>query len=208
MVLIVVESPGTFAELGAFSLSEPLRKKLLPIIDRQYRVSESFINTGPVRWIDQDSKFRPSIWVDLATILQGVDELKDRLGLLPKPTAARIPDLSASPKHLLFFICDLISVFGPAPLEHIEYYVQKILGKTPTPNCASLTGLAKSMDLIKVVTDQYGIDMYYRPLNNDKLSSFQNRRYLDLPSLRARIISVMLTFPQARAVFQLTGKYS
>jgi hypothetical protein len=33
LVVIIVESPGTFAELGAFSLSGPLRKKLLPIID-------------------------------------------------------------------------------------------------------------------------------------------------------------------------------
>src|SRR5437870_3249132 len=31
IVIIIVESPGTFAELGAFSLSNELRTKLLPI---------------------------------------------------------------------------------------------------------------------------------------------------------------------------------
>ncbi len=138
MVLIVVESPGTFAELGAFSLGDPLRKKLLPIIDIQYRESNSFINTGPVRWIDKDSDFKPTLWIDHSKILEVVDELKDRLSRLPKATTARIPDLSDSPKHLLFFICDLISVFGPVPLKHINYYVEKIIGKAPTPSCLSL----------------------------------------------------------------------
>jgi hypothetical protein len=42
MVVIIVESPGTFTELGAFSLSEPLRKKLLPILDSR---DPSFINS-------------------------------------------------------------------------------------------------------------------------------------------------------------------
>ena len=37
MVVIIVESPGTFAELGAFSLSDDLRKKLLPIVDTMCR---------------------------------------------------------------------------------------------------------------------------------------------------------------------------
>ncbi|MEO6390669.1 MAG: retron St85 family effector protein [Pyrinomonadaceae bacterium] len=51
MLVIIVESPGTFAELGAFSLSEPLRTKLLPILDIQFEGDDSFINTGPVKWI-------------------------------------------------------------------------------------------------------------------------------------------------------------
>lgn len=205
MVLIVVESPGTFAELGAFSLSDPLRKKLLPIIEIQYFKSESFINTGPVRWIDNDSDFRPTLWVDFSRILETVDELNDRLGRLPKNTTARIPDLSASPKHLLFFICDLISVFGPAPLTHVEYYVEKILGKAPTLSCATLIGLATAMGLVRKITHPLGSEMYYRPLDDGKLASFQNRRYLSLPSLRARIISVLLTIEDARSALHLTG---
>jgi hypothetical protein len=203
LVLIVVESPGTFTELGAFSISEPLRKKLLPIIDIQFREFGSFINTGPVRWIDQDSKFGPTLWVNFDRILQVVKELDDRLSRLPKPTVARIPDLASSPKHLLFFICDLISVFGPAPLEHIQYYVEKIIDASPIPKCISLIGLAKAMDLIKVVTDKYGIDLYYRPLENGKLVSFQNRRYLQLPSLRGIILSVMFNIDSARSVLEL-----
>jgi len=36
LVIVIVESPGTFAELGAFSNSDVLRRKLLAIVDSEY----------------------------------------------------------------------------------------------------------------------------------------------------------------------------
>jgi hypothetical protein len=35
LVIIIVQSPGTFTELGAFSLSPPLRRKMLAIVDEK-----------------------------------------------------------------------------------------------------------------------------------------------------------------------------
>jgi len=125
IVVIIVESPGTFAELGGFSLSDDLRKKLLPILDVKYRTGQSFVETGPVRWTDKDSVFRPAIWVNHESILEGAAALEDRLNkILPRPV--RIIDLAASLKHLLFFICDLVAVFGPCPSAHIAFYVGEI----------------------------------------------------------------------------------
>ena len=52
IVIIIVESPGTLAELGAFSLSDPLRKKLLPLLDKKYRTGQSFVavlHAGPTK---------------------------------------------------------------------------------------------------------------------------------------------------------------
>lgn len=88
LVLIVVESPGTFAELGAFSLSDPLRKKLLPLVDVRFQPDPSFINTGPVRWIDSDSLFGPTIWVDHNSILTAGPKIDERMKRLPRPTRA------------------------------------------------------------------------------------------------------------------------
>src|SRR4029077_14833460 len=68
VVMIVVESPGTYCELGAFSLSPGLRKKLLPLIDARFKGSQSFINTGPVRWIDSESRYGPTIYTDDSVI--------------------------------------------------------------------------------------------------------------------------------------------
>ena len=122
LVVIIVESPGTFAELGAFSLSDPLRKKILAIVDEPYvNHRQSFISTGPLRWIDSDSDFAPTIYVPLNRILQGVDKIEERISRIPKSRTVKISDLAASPKHLLFFLCDLISVIHPATEKMVEY---------------------------------------------------------------------------------------
>jgi hypothetical protein len=77
LVIIIVESPGTFAELGAFSLADPLRKKMLPIVDVKYRDQQSFISTGPLRWIDRESEFGPTIYATLPRVLEAVDKWKN-----------------------------------------------------------------------------------------------------------------------------------
>lgn len=205
MILIVVESPGTFAELGAFSLSDRLRKKLLPIIDKKYQSEESFINTGPVRWIDKDSQFKPTLWANQSRVLEVVGELEDRLALLPRPRARRIKDLSASPKHLLFFLCDLVTVFGPSPLEHIQYFVDRVLGKLPSTECRSLVALAKTMDLMQIVPDSDGANMYYRRLGKGGLFSLRHTNYIDIASLRAGVVGVMLMIRDARTALELAG---
>ena len=51
LILVIVESPGSFAELGAFSSDRPLRKSLAIIMQEKYSESESFIRYGPVQRI-------------------------------------------------------------------------------------------------------------------------------------------------------------
>lgn len=51
-LIIIVESVGTFCELGAFSFSKDLVDKLYIINDEQHREDKSFINRGPIRKIN------------------------------------------------------------------------------------------------------------------------------------------------------------
>jgi hypothetical protein len=48
-VVLVVESAGAIAELGAFANTDRLRPKLVCILDQRYRRDKSFINYGPLR---------------------------------------------------------------------------------------------------------------------------------------------------------------
>ena len=89
VVMIVVESPGTSCELGAFSLSPGLRKKLLPLIDISFKGSQSFINTGPVRWIDKESDYGPTIYGHHDVILEVMPEIERRLVLCDIVAAQR-----------------------------------------------------------------------------------------------------------------------
>ena len=54
-VVILVQSPGTFTELGAFSNHAKLKNKLILVIDPRYKKSQSFVMTGPVRYLRKET---------------------------------------------------------------------------------------------------------------------------------------------------------
>lgn len=203
LVIIIVESPGTFAELGAFSLSDSLRKKVLPLIDDGYRTHQSFISTGPVRWIDKDSNFAPTIYVKLSRLLEAIDQIENRISRIPHTHSASLSDLAQSPKHLLFFLCDLVSVIHPAPMEVIEYYISQIAPsvRSSAIDVPTLVSLAVAMELLKandIVIDGE-VRRLYAPAKSDALEQpYHHARLLDLQGLRAAHASVLLSIPQTR----------
>jgi hypothetical protein len=207
MVVVIVESPGTFAELGAFSLSDDLRVKMLAIVDSKHSSDESFILTGPVRWIDRDSTFGPTIFVPFETILDCVGEVEDRINRIPRPRSAKVADLSTSRKHLLFFLCDLVAVTYPATIGMLQHYVDKIVG--PGIEIETLVGLAQAMDLLRSHTvDLHGISFrFYAPESSSALAlPYHHRRLLDLQTQRANHVSVLLTIPDAVRVLDVFAK--
>lgn len=188
MVLIIVESAGTFAELGAFALSEALRAKLLPVLEIRYQESPSFLKTGPVHWVDRESRFAPSIWVDQRRILEWATEIEGRIAKIPQDKNRRIADLHHSPKHLLFFVCDLVAVFGPSSEKEVRNLARD-LELEGLEDIAFHLGLGKAMQILD--SFQYDeVEFFFRPLSNGRLQSFhRTRKYLDIPTLRARMLS-------------------
>jgi hypothetical protein len=202
MLIILVESPGTFTELGAFSVVASLRDKLLPILDIRYRNDKSsFIATGPVQWIDNDSRFKPAIYADLERVLTAIAQVEDRLERLPKPSTTRVENLAISPKHLLFFICDLLAVIEPATREIIEYYITQIVPGINTKQVSTLIGLGVAMALI--AQSEFSIRgttavFYYRPSIDSLVKPFHHDRWLDLPTHRAEQAGALLAIAQGR----------
>ena len=209
LLIILVESPGTFAELGAFSLSDGLRRKLLPILDSRYKNDQSFIETGPVRWISQDSEFNPPIYVDLRQILTVVDEIEERIERIPKQKPTRVTDLAASPKQLLFFVCDLIAVIEPATREIIQSYVQTIVPSVTETQVSALVGLGSAMELLRPIPltiNGVTATFYYRTSDDALTRPFHHKKWLDLPSQRAAHASVLLAIEQSREALSALGK--
>lgn len=50
-VILFVESPGSIAELGAFSLIPPIAKKLIVIVKQDHFESKSYIKLGPIKYL-------------------------------------------------------------------------------------------------------------------------------------------------------------
>ncbi|WP_050907916.1 retron St85 family effector protein [Vibrio harveyi] len=160
-VIIIVESFGTVAELGAFSLSEPLRTKLLPILDRQYANDESFVNTGPVRWVDRDSVYRPTIYADFDTILTAVPEVLARIDSdRPKFYYSREGDKTLgnflfTKKEMLFVIILIITSIGPVNDENIIDICKKSFGiskKSDVSEIRLLISLCVALEIVEPIT--------------------------------------------------------
>jgi len=207
LIVIIVESVGTFTELGAFSLSPALRQKLLAVVDEQFEGNQSFISNGPLRWIDKESKFSPTIYAPLKSILSAVDRIEERIGRIPKPESVRIEDLSTSPKHLLFFIVDLVSVIYSATIDIIAYYLNGIAPSILSSeiNIPTLVGLAVAMNLLRKITSTNG-EVYYAPADPTTVTRpFHHSRLLYLEGKRAEHASVLLTIPQAKQALTLVA---
>lgn len=53
VIVLFPESPGSFAEIGAFSNNPRLAKKLIVLSNKNYKSNKSFINYGPYRLIKE-----------------------------------------------------------------------------------------------------------------------------------------------------------
>lgn len=205
LIIVIVESPGTFAELGAFSMHDVLRKKLLPILDHRYKSEQSFVNTGPVHWVNQDSYFTPSIHTDLGAILTDGDTVVNQIaripdrGPLPKGTPE---DLSAQSKRLLFLLADLIAVAGPIPLPELSRLVLYVIGDKPKWTPRSLVGLLHALRLVNSI-DVGSTKFYYRPLEGGELRAFQSARLFDLAEERAEFLATLEQIPAVRRILEL-----
>jgi hypothetical protein len=195
-VILVCESPGTFAELGAFSLSTAVRRKLLPILDARYRRDESFINSGPLRWCDRDSSLKPAIHADLGSVLLAASDLEERLSRLAPPRGSRLQKTTfeTNSKHRLLLACDLVALVGPATSSHIHYYLSEIItSEIDSRETQQLLGLAVALQLIR--RRRLGQDtFFFQPdgVRSIQAQSKPSGRYrIDFSAERARVLAFM-----------------
>ncbi len=125
-VIIINESAGTLAELGAFASSEKVIEKLIVVNPREYRSDDSFINLGPIAKADRISMFGKTIHVDLAsislhfgTILKRIEDKvlrKKRLKVDFSKTSAWKTKMG---KHRLLLLQDILNLFSPATRKEV-----------------------------------------------------------------------------------------
>lgn len=203
LIVVIVESPGTFAELGAFSLDPKLNPKLLAILDRQFERDESFINLGPVRTLAKTSSYGRPIFTDFSVILTCSGELQARIGsgFSRKRFEALAPrTLHENPKSLLSLIVHLVSWLFPVNDDHIKYYIRKIAGNGLNTRVSELLMLAVSLRLIRRVTlaaagvagDFYVVDSIPNMVRGERLAQSKER---------ARVVGVLQSIPSARGFF-------
>lgn len=117
-VAILLDGPGTFAELGAFTNHEMLKDKLVLVIDPRYQRSKSFINLGPVRYLQRSSHSK----IHYIGLNEGNErELARAIAVSTREIAKHSPprqDLT-NPLFAYDFYLALVFVFDPVPREAV-----------------------------------------------------------------------------------------
>ena len=107
-VTILVQSPGTIAELGAFSNHPRLKNKLVVVMDPRYQKSQSFINTGCVRHLQKETSSRVIHQriqnTNLENLSKAIVLAAREIGMLHPPTTDLTNPISCYEFYLALYI--------------------------------------------------------------------------------------------------------
>lgn len=156
-IVVVLESPSAFCELGAFA-HPALRDKLVVINDSRFQSESSFINTGPIAaMLEAQAKV---LWYPMApnglTVLDGIgatfNDLRAALHprLLPgsKHVEGDIANLAAN-KPSLYFVHDLVLFTGPVTHEELILVLIQLFGDKSYDILKRLLGVLRSAGLVQ-----------------------------------------------------------
>lgn len=152
-LLLFPESPGSFAELGLFSVNEKISKKMLVAVAPQHQ-GDSFIILGPIKRINSQSSYSPQPIVLSDALDASFEQIRTRLvgGAGSTGTYGRryahSEWKSYALRDQLSIIDKLTDLSGSITEEDLFDLVFKIFGNYEKSDIRILVALLKSMDRI------------------------------------------------------------
>lgn len=192
VVVILLKSPGTLAELGAFTNFPKLNNKLLVITEPKYKRSKSFINYGPIRYLKTKTQSQVLfISMEESNINSLVRNIANSAREIAKHSSP-VRDLT-NPIIAYKFYLSLIYIFDPIPKDAFSAISKSL--ETNKKNFIIDTAVIVINSLIneKKVFLNYG-KLSVTPQGIDYLI------YEDNTQKRARILSNFLTELRLKAL--------
>lgn len=131
VIVVFVESPGAIAELGAFSVLDEVRDKLLLVVDDKHFRSPSFIRHGPIEHVEKVLKKTSLVfpWITDAAGFS-VQELASDLKVVATEIERRQEDAISenvvSPNndsHRALLIADIVCLLGCSTEAEIKAFL-------------------------------------------------------------------------------------
>lgn len=201
LIIIVLESPGAIAELGAFSSHDRLRKKILPIIETKHARSNSFINTGPIHWVNQESRYGPALESHFSPISVCFANLEDRLERLPRYMFHRDSHFDAhAVKHAVSLVADLVALLGPVSSGYITSVAKRLHFELPPGwTIDAVVSLCVSMRLAIEWHFVGSVALYTRVFDPGTLGTRFRASDTQICRARSRIVFGLQKIPEAWA---------
>lgn len=134
VIVLVLESPGSLAELGLFTALEAFRKKLMVFISNHHYEQTSFIRLGPVKYLEEsDNRAACFPWIKLnlgreSLDLERVNELQLELfeavkERLPLPNTDTLFDKQLW-LHRALLVCELLWLMSALTITELVSYLE------------------------------------------------------------------------------------
>jgi hypothetical protein len=170
-VLLFLESPGAFAEIGLFSHVPSIRDKLLVVNNIVYQTTNSFVNYGPLAEVNATSILRPVIYLDPNTTPVNFLPIQERLLTIFRTKYRR--RFAFASYHALLPIARLgivlfiVQLFSPISIDGIFCLVDSIFGNANAEEITHLISLTVAIGYVRRmgdVGDLFSLDPSAKPL--------------------------------------------
>lgn len=183
-VLIFVESPGSIAELGSFSVMKHLAPRLLVVCEQRFEsnVAPSFIFLGPIASLRRRSAESVQVFpinADVDGAMRASDELlgdcweyieEAMVGILKRP----IPEAQLAKgelPHQMVLVAELIDLSIAVKFGEIEQLLDALGVGLRGKSLRRILRILEQFDLI--VSRTYGNDRFYHSSHGRSLVSFK-----------------------------------
>lgn len=153
-IIIILESESAFAELGAFSFSDELAKKIIVINDILHKDSPSFINLGPIKKISQQRDgFGNPIHVNMKSFLSCAKMVEQKLSKIERKKAFRkdlntYDNFKKFSKERMLLLYDIVGFLSPVTQKELIAICEDIYGKHDFSFLRTDISILSSLDMI------------------------------------------------------------
>lgn len=152
-IVLFSESPGSFAELGAFCMDIVLAERLFVVIDEVHYSAGSFIAHGPIKKIENHlggvvCTVSTMVPKDIKNELNLVaDALLEKINSIPQTTNFNPNQI----RDCLLLVMDLVELFGAITLHELQSLMQFMGVNVTRPRLEQLIKQVERFDLVSSV---------------------------------------------------------
>lgn len=175
LIIIALESPGSIAELGSFSVNNGLKDKIITIISQHHHSQQSFITLGPLRQIPEVNVYsypydHNSVTDSLDHYLSDiVNDINEHLSSIRKTEKFN----KESNGHVALLIYDLLLIFKALKFGEILEYLRLLACERNQTITKRLLFLLKKLSLVS--TKRIGNVDYFIALKTEHRINFSSK---------------------------------
>lgn len=208
-IVLFLESPGAFAELGAFCMDDGLRKLLFIVIEDKHYNSDSFIKLGPIKKIADDVGDEAiCVIADMAPVSAFEKHLPDVFTCLDERLSKELKQEIFNPSRTrdrYLLIADLIDLFFALKITELHTLVNGLGVPLSAKEIKAVLRQLALFELIKEV--QVTTHKFYVAIKGDRTSyidydSASEGEKFERATLKLRIFKVVNAESVRRKAYQ------